>query len=928
MNVDIEHVQLDFVKGNEDNICSLQVQNNIMCFALRTGELYLVDLETPSKVYGYVVPMLSEGDSSEVLVKIWMNPGGDLLFIKTNFAKYYVCDVSKIFVSGKTDVKKDNSESLILIRKLSKKGCNLKSVCWCDSDSLLLGDIEGHVYYLTLNSHDRSKNTLTIVAKCSDRIDGISWSSNGSCVIASGNKLMYWKTISNDPIKTLKENPQPTESEEFECLTKDVGNRFSSTKDQFACIMSDVIVFGKTVPQNNGKILQNANVLLNVELSESTSTVRDVSLTDFYLILLRGSSLIVVNQLNNEVVFQESTWGKDNERIVGLEADYSQSPPTYWCYSSSNIYEIILEKESQSVWKLLCEQKRIDKALELKDLEPWQRDTILDFKANDLFDEEKFLEAAHYYGLTSCESFSAVVLKLMKTTNNVDSLQIFLTQKLEQLDKNDDVQKLLLSSWILWTYLKKMNIIDKKIDSERVTTHLDLLKEEMQTLKYSLNLFLEKYKTSLEKSLVYQMLETQNRITELLYFANLLQDRHFILDYWIKQENWYESLKVLLQLQDAELIYKYASVLLVNLPETTIRTWMSLKSIDPVKLIPSILTYYSHYSKSSAVQKAETIKENFGLTYLKWYIKENNTKDTILYNTILYMMITGLRSSKKRPEKEEQIVQFLSMYPERYDTNFILRLSLKFETLVVSIFLYSKLELYEDAVDLALENGMTDHAKKVIENIELEYNPKLTKKLWKNVAKSILNDAAGSQDIKHTISQIITESNGILEIKDLLPLFEQFTTIANVKDELIRSLEKHGQSMAQIAEETKLSMKMKQDILKDIEDFKERYEILEPGSSCDRCHKVLQTKKFFVFPCGHNFHSNCLLSELVGSNDIIIKSQVDSLQRKLLKSNSKTHTDELDSLLAKKCPLCSDILINKIDGGVLDNDQEMESWAI
>lgn len=929
MNVNIEHVQLDFIKGISHNVCGLQVASNIMCFALKTGQLFLIDLETPSKVFNYSIPMLNAPVNPETIANIWINPDGSCLFVKTNFAKYYLCYVRKIIEKREA---LPNTSSLVLLKKLSKKNCDVRTVSWCNNASFLCGTMDGNVYFVDFNIDQIRKHTdatITATFKSKKQIDGILWNAeDGSCVISSSDKLLYWKGELVNPVKTLRSNQQPLESENFEHLHNDSGNKFTTYKDKFAWITDSGVVFGTTTVESGKKVLRDAKVLLNVELSESKSIIRDVALTDFYIILLRGSTVIVVNQITNEVIFEEGIWSEENEKMMGFSADYSQNPPTYWCFSNSNIYEIILQNESKSVWKSLCEQQQYDEALNLHGLDDGERDMICFYKAGFLFDHEDFLDAAKYFGMSSYSTFGSVALKFMKDSDNVDALQVYLLTKLKSLTSEYEVQQILLASWVVWTFLKKLNILDEKIDSERSIERIADWDTIKQDIKKVLKEFLAQHCNVLDKKLVYQLLSSQNRKDELLYFADVIMDYSYILSYWINQENWYESLKLLLRINDVEQVYKFSSILLIKSPESTISTWMQIGPIDPVKLIPSMLNYYTNYRKSMQFNDDGTQNENFALTYLRWCIMEHDIRNAIVYNTAIYMMITCYNSVKRNESYQEEIIQLLDTYDGRYDTNFILRLSLKFQTIKVSCYLYSRLKLYEDAVNLALDNNMADVAKSIINNIDLETNFKLSKSLWLNIAYFTLHNDRNNNDIRKSINQIIKDSNNALEIKDLLPLFDEFITIANLKDELIRSLEKHGQSMTQISEDIKSSIKMKQDIIQDIAVFKERYQVLKPGALCDSCKRVLQTGKFFVFPCNHCFHIDCLSDSILNSNNFIFKNRIENLQRKIIKTKTPDLSDELDDLLSTKCPLCSDININKIDDNINMDEEGMVKWNV
>ncbi|CCC69298.1 hypothetical protein NCAS_0C03080 [Naumovozyma castellii] len=968
MNIEIEHVQFDFFKELSNNIASLQVKSNKLCFALRSGQLYLIDLNTPSIINTFQVPLLKTQANSERILTVWLSPHASNLIIKTNFAKYYFLDTlsfSKPTSNSAPASEQPKGKGLITVRKLVKRNCDVRTVQWINDECVLCGTTQGELFLMKSSPTKPVEPTVSLIFQDSSSIDGIQWVDPG-LVLAVADKIMYWHNVpslltSSDPLKKLA----PTETEIFEKLPRDSTNKFTTLGSSFAWVTNTGIIFGDLTNdtnndnQTNHNQLSNAKVFLNVELSESNHCIKDIMLTQFHIIILRGPILTIINKLNNKVIFEESIM--DASKMLGLAADHQQDTEdsTFWCYSNNNIYEIILNDEANSVWKLLCEQEKFDLALSLKGLNKFQKSDINLYKGEKLLlglPSERTL-AANCLGHSFSLPITSIALKIMNIDHDDDNeeanvtLHTYLMTKLDTLDKTNEVQQIILSTWIVWIFMQRLNELDEKINIEKNINGITNLQKSKKQLIEQLNQFLTDHLDCIDKDTVYQIFHKQNRKQILLDFANLIKDYQYVLKYWIRLENWYESLKVLLYLKDPILVYKYSDVLLINSPDATINTWMKIDNINVIELIPSILNYYTNFQKqnSGIILQNSYHTENYALTYLKWYIKNyyhnDNVNDSIIYNTALYMMIAANGTIVEPLKKlnvddlsmeetfEQQVIQFLRMYKGNYDTDFILRLSLKFKRVNVSIFLYTQLKLYDDAVTLALDNKMVDAAKLVVNDPTLQDDNKLKKELWLRIAKVLLyqgTDAAAPIDIKETIRSIINESNEVVEIKDLLPLFNEFTTIANLKDELIRSLEKHSSSMLQISEDIKKSIVLKNDIRNEIKTFQQRYQILEPGVSCDSCHKFLQTRKFLVFPCGHCFHTDCLIKAILKSNDYQLKNKIENFQRKMTKEKKKKSINfsNLESIIATKCCLCSDININKIDDPIVVNEEDAAKWDL
>lgn len=910
MKLAIEHVQLQFIKEIENNVCSLQVESNFMCFALKTGHMFLIDLESPSNVIKYHFALLSS--PQEKLLRVWMDPSATTLLLKTNFAKYYVLTVDSL---GK------GNESVTPLKKLSKKNRDVISVMWQGKNNFVCGTTEGKVYVV----NTQSENSATKAYSSPHSIDGLIFASSPGAekcaFLATGHTLRYWSNP-KDPLTTLKELP-PTETEQFEEIEQTSSRKFVFFQDTFAWTIDSGTIFGTV--KGSGDVLKSATVLLNVELPPSNHRVKGVALSKYHLLLLRGNEILIINKLNNEVVAQKTIWSQGSEKFLELVVDYSQSPPTFWCYSTSNIYEIVLEGENNGIWRLLSKKGKYDEALKLPGLAPAEKDFILEQKGDYLFSEEEFTEAARCYGVSDSVTTAEVALKLMKKSDLV-ALQAFLTAKLNtaRQRKNSIVQITLLSDWVVWNFMQMLNDVDELISSEQDDQNLESWRLKKESLGKELMAFFKKNLEILDRDTVYQIMARQNRKLEVLSFARLINDYKYVLSYWIRSKNWYEALKVLALTQDLECVYKYATILLINSPDSTVNTWMQIKGVNPSELISSLLTYFSNFQKMHSSADSARSVPNYALKYLKWCIQEPEDAENlapIVYNSAIFMMIAG-SDAKGR---ENEIIDFIEAHSGCFDSDFVLRLSIKFKRYKTCIYVYSWLRLYEEAVTLAIKMDLLEDAKLVASTPELDGNSKLRRKLWLMIAQCMIQQ---QNDTKQTIREIFQDSDGILGIKDLLPLFGEFTTIANVKDELIKSLEKHNSTMAHVSHEIENSIKIKREIVEDIESLRARFQTLEPGASCNCCDRVLQTRKFYVFPCGHSFHTDCLVREILKSTDHALRSKIETIQRSATKGMTSDNLKELDRLLSTKCCLCSDIKINSIDEPLESDENERHAWEI
>lgn len=1078
MEVHIEHVQLESIQEPNNRISTLQVSNNIFVLGLEAGQLIVIDLDKPSVINKFRLPLLLEYDTNhselsrgklrshrsglgERLLSCWINGDGTRLFIKTSFAKYYLLDIEAL--------QRGDTNCLYTINRFAKKNFDIDVVYWYTPWAFVCSSTTGYIYSLDFKDNLGNprivgcSNTFVVKKKPNLTVDGILFDSkHGNMLLATRNKLMYWKQSENSkfkvetPLDYLTKNVPPSETEEFNHLqerhseTTDPARRFASINGHnFAWLTNSGVVYGNISPRGNvssSSVLNDAKILLDMELppvsgksrplsdptiqyaesvaSGSLESIRDVILTDFHMVILRDSTITVVNQLTNHVVFQEvivpvSATDQDShtEKFLGLAMD--NRTKTFWCYSTTNVYEIILNNESKVIWKILCSQGDYDTALKLKGLSQWELDEILYRKGESLLRDHIWLEAAKCYGQATSLNIGSIALKFLTKVDvgsnddgndhndtsdtatdaneTLNALQEYLMRTLNTIksggaprgNSNDkDSQrtvKILLSSWIVFNFMKQLNDADQLTKSNLVNGHSSV--ESRRQLQQDFETFLTDNRDCLDDKTVYQIISSQNRKSDLLFFAQLINDYEYIISYWIKQENWYEALRVLLQFHDSTTVYKYSTILLVNSPEATVNTWMKIPNVNPTNLLQAILTYFTNYQKTVSLASGNinpntpnvstsTTLKNYGLLYLIWYIETNSTKHkipNIIYNTVLYMMITdpvsnSITTTTTTTPPTTTIIEFLETYHQHCDLDFILRLSLRYRRHDVSIHLLTRLKLYEDAINLAVENDMTEDAKYVIRQIGRDSSDalisgnnsgnsnsndtRLKRRLWLKVSRYLL--ARDGVDVREVTRRIFVESDGLIGVKDLLPLFSEITTVGDIKDELIKDLESHGERMSKVAVDIQSSINLKKKIRVDIEKFGERYRELEPGVSCSHCYKFLQDRKFFVFPCDHCYHKNCLVELILHSNDYNLINELQQLMKKvqeekrkpkspvqrttLLQSSSGSVGNsnggvseaetKLENLLGRKCYLCSEMNINKIDDPLTLDDAELLKWRI
>ncbi|KAI1020020.1 hypothetical protein LB503_006506 [Fusarium chuoi] len=111
----------------------------------------------------------------------------------------------------------------------------------------------------------------------------------------------------------------------------------------------------------------------------------------------------------------------------------------------------------------------------------------------------------------------------------------------------------------------------------------------------------------------------------------------------------------------------------------------------------------------------------------------------------------------------------------------------------------------------------------------------------------------------------------------------------------------------------------------DIAALDHRYAIVEPGEKC--------YTQFFVFPCQHSFHSDCLGRKVLEQAGVGKSTRIRELQTQIQKglvsgTQRETVVAELDALVASACILCSGLAIKRIDEPFITHNDNVNEWAL
>lgn len=924
----VDKVQLMF---SLDNMTSLVVANNILCIALKVGRIIRIDLDHPDVVDDVDLP--KKPNETGQIKNLYLDPTGSYLMITTTYGENYClhCQSTKPKPLGRL------------------KGSIITSVGWSPTDhsrstgEVLIGTSTGILYETLIEpsneyfkredryvkqvwSNDTNEPITGIIAYDKRDIGHrcVLVSSRGIVRLWEG-KLQRKPTTEAVPVYPKFFDRNEPVIEEFEpspheMLAHSPQRASKIPPIHYAWLTAIGIMHGplsSSKSDDSSRFFRDSNVLLNDQLQLGTEggvatldELHSVLLTEYHIILLTGNTLLAVNRLNNRTVFkQRIATQSGGESLVGLSSDTRFS--TFWAYSNSNIYEVkIVGDEDREIWKTLMESGDYEGALELAK-DDYSKDVVSLAYGEELLKQEDYLKAAEYLGASS-KQFESSALYFMEK-NQLEALERYISVKLGSIKKNRKMQRTILASWMVELYMERLNSLEDlsatKADTDSDKNSSSVINNDetsLDNVRKQYQQFVWTYKEDLDKDTVYEIISSHNRKEELLYYASAIKDAGFVLSYWVRKENWEEALRVIRTENDARLTYKYSTVLLVNSPKDTVDTWMRISDLDPARLIPAVLSYISNHKGKS---------ENQAIRYLKYAINSQGAKDPVVFNTLISIYASDTTMD------EVPLLAFLEEHHNGiFDFDFALRVCTQFNRIQCSVYIYSVMGLYEEAVNLALKRGETELAANVSD--KPMNDPELRKSLWLQVARNVIS---GKDGVNQAVG--LLERCDLLKIEDLLPLFPDFTVIDSFKEQVTSSLEDYNDTINQLTREMEESINTSANIKEQISKFKRRYALIEPGEGCGLCTYPLATRRFYVFPCQHAFHFDCLLGFITKSSDYDARQRITEIQ--LSEKTSKELPNSVEDILCEKCVLCGDSQVDSIDKPLVSqSDAGTNVWAL
>ncbi|KAG0294707.1 hypothetical protein BGZ96_000616 [Linnemannia gamsii] len=831
-------------------LSALAVSNNILFMAMETMHLLRIDLDRSHEVEDIEIPRkMSEGK----IYKMFFDPTGRHLIITTETGDNYY-----LFAKWKK------------AKLLSKiKGVVIESIAWnrsadrpteSSTKEFLIGTRNGLIFEaeleptaelfkkeeryfkqvysiqsnmpiagLRMEQFPASLRKYVVVAVTPTRIyqfiGTVSPNNSNGIIGGSEDKAMFESLFSKYEVKPgFSELPGDLPYSQLHFFSPFQDLQYQGVAKTFAWLTGPGVYHGNLVfgSQNAGdsvidtpQLLPYPATRLELDASSAVSEIPiAIALTEFHFILLYKERIRAVNQLNDQIVFDELIPLKAREEVIGMSVDTTKN--TFWIYTGWSMFELVITKEDRDVWTLYLEKKQYDLALQYTK-NPVQKDRVLTLQANHNFSQGRYMLSAKYFA-QSTVAFEEVALKFVERDER-DALRSYLLAKVDKLRKGD---------------LAASSAADSDVQN---------LQAEQTVLEDEFKSFLETNKMYLDHKTTYKLLASHGRTAQLLFYAVLIGDYERVISHWVQEKNYKNALEVLSKQDSLDTYYRFSPVLMENAPYETVSAWMRQPNLNPRNLIPALLKY-DHKS-------LEAGNQNQAIRYLSYVVTQLDNTDPAIHNFLLTLYAT-------QPTRDESALKAFLANEGRamhYNLDYALRICTQNNRIQSCVHIFSSMGLYGEAVDLALKHNDLGLAR--INADKPEDDEMLRKTLWLKIARHVVKE---KKDIKAAMEFL--SNSDLLKIEDILPFFPDFVLIDDFKEEICKALEEYNVHIEELKTEMDEATKSAENIRIDVRELRSRFAIVASTERCTSCDFPLLTRQFYIFPCQHTFHADCLIKKL------------------------------------------------------------------
>ncbi|VDL69971.1 unnamed protein product [Nippostrongylus brasiliensis] len=646
-----------------------------------------------------------------------------------------------------------------------------------------------------------------------------------------------------------------------------------------------------------------------------------VSLTEYHMLLAYPTRLNALSVHTKTVVY-EDIWPAENGPAVGLVSDPTSE--FQWLFTAHVIMKYKPVDENRYVWRVFLERGDYAKALTIArsrlEIDPEAHELVLKRQADKYIAEKNFTAAAEILA-QSTEAFESVVLKFMSADDSKHlGLKTLLEKKLDGMPRPEDrLRREMLVVWLLEIQLAELAEArreGREQESEDLALHLQrfLMRKNVHDSVVT------------NKDAVYNLMASHADFDSQLFLAKQIGDFDKVIDIHLIREHYKEALEILKTQNIPELYYAYSSKLVKHISMELFACLIGNERVRPQRMLPTLCL-----CQESTQMAASALK------YLEWAVTTREASDDVSLHNLLVLLY-----AKFRPKRlHEYLIKCgFDKTAVPYDLDFALRTCEQHKLEKSTVYLYCVLEMFSDAVDLALkafgDDGVTiakecAHMMDPSEEdgllgLEPKFSVEYRRRIWLKIASFVI----GKGENAAKCIGLLKESGDVISIQDILPFFPEFTEIKDFKDPLCECLKEHSVRIQELQQAMKDATIMAQEIREKTDRLRNRVTVIKAGEVCSTCKRSLIGRPFHAYHCRHFFHRECLEKEAMP-----FLTEEQKLRLKDLLANEKRLFSQLQA--ADRAPNAGDkfadafVWFRLIDKPFFTDEEyeaDLESWRI
>lgn len=763
-------------------------------------------------------------------------------------------------------------------------------------------------------------------------------------------------------------------------------NYNSWNRAQNFALMSMEGIYQGSINLSDDKTSEEGTITLDAELMpygdyNDHEPPQAIAASAFHYVTLVYDRLVCISRLNGTLVQEEMIRIADGNAI-GIVKDVTKG--TIWLYTDSYVFKISVLNEDKHIWSIYLEKALAgeDSLFEVAYRHCKKQDEkarVMNARAEFALKSGNVEQAAAYFARSGA-AFENVVLRLLSTGSTaagssskhspkafsvtvgpeLSALRIYLMEEIELLPAGSKSQHTMICTWLCEIFLHEITMAVLTRDGNVAPGSPARSGSNAEILIAQFKVFLKT--ASLDPATTINLICSRGAGVHrelLLAYVQIIGDYDRIVGHLIMERLYAEALQVLTDAsfeRVEELIYKFSPVLIQFEPEAAVRMFVSKRRIKVHKILPSLLRYATCLDAQLSGKQAESDEKmprldqdssgaqaNFAVRYLSEYVanvRDGRNVEIVAFHTMLWFLV------KYDASDESELCAYLERLFEMKEDGFFAGLKINYEYILRQcksfnrrrgiVYAYFLIGMDYEAVEAALKVDIS-LAKKVALNPR-DANQK--KKLWLIIALHVITT---DSDAKRALL-LIQESDGTLKIEDLLPLLPDFTEIELFKEDICGTLEECGQRIDHLKFEMEELSETAEGINTELDAMKKRGYSVSSLQHCEYCRSALFSRQFYLFPCSHGFHNDCMLKRVHTHKHLddkqleavnVLNEQIRVISRrakddKRAMAQQEYLQNELDGYIAADCPLCGYVMIRSLSLPLISEDdaQDAASWDL